>query len=428
MTLTVNDAYEVTDEKTVCSTALPYTWNGVEFTGDGTQTVTLTADNQCDSIVTMTLTVNDAYEVTDEKTVCNTALPYTWNGVEFTGDGTQTVTLTADNQCDSIVTMTLTILQSSTSFDPRIACDSLVWHDSTYRVSTIDTFRTTNNAGCDSLVILQLTINNATTSEQTLTECDSIVWDGTTYYANTTLSDTLTSTLTGCDSIIITNLIVNYPQPQTLNTQDCKAYTWSWPDGGDTTITTSGTYLHSHADNNGCDQVDTLYFTFLDPATNIISMTHDFCDDRQAVLTVESALENYVWSTGETSPTITVFEEGLYTVTATQGECEQEASFTVEPCEYDILLPNAISANSTVEENHFFRIQESQLEFIDDNHFSIYIYNRWGELAFSSTSKYFQWDGKINDQTFYDEIYNYVIYFRTKSGKSRKLTGSVLVL
>ena len=146
------------------------------------------------------------------------------------------------------------------------------------------------------------------------------------------------------------------------------------------------------------------------------------------ILTVESELENYVWSTGETSSTITVYEEGLYSVTASQGDCEQEASYSIEPCEKPILLPNAISTNSTVEENHVFRIHESHLEFIDDNNFSIYIYNRWGELVFSSTSKYFQWDGKIKGKTYYEATYNYVIHYRTKSGQSRKLTGSVLVL
>ncbi|MCR4873711.1 MAG: hypothetical protein K5885_09240, partial [Bacteroidales bacterium] len=122
MTLHVNDAYQVTDEATVCATALPYTWNGVEFTAEGTQTVTLSASNNCDSVVTMTLHVNDAYQVTDEATVCATALPYTWNGVEFNAEGTQTVTLTASNNCDSVVTMTLHVNDAYQVTDEATVC------------------------------------------------------------------------------------------------------------------------------------------------------------------------------------------------------------------------------------------------------------------------------------------------------------------
>ena len=199
--------------------------------------------------------------------------------------------------------------------------------------NTIDTFVTTNAAGCDSLVILHLTVNNSTTTTVTLTDCDSIVWNGLTYYSNTTLTDTLTSTITGCDSIIVTNLIVNHPDHTAISITECKSYIWNWTGGGDTTITTSGDYLHSHRDANGCLQVDTLHFTPLDPTTYIVSLTRDFCEEGGAILTVESELENYVWSTGETSSTITVYEEGLYSVTASQGDCEQEASYSIEPCE-----------------------------------------------------------------------------------------------
>ena len=47
--------------------------------------------------------------------VCASELPYTWNGVVFTAAGTQSVTLTAANGCDSVVTMTLTLLAATPS-------------------------------------------------------------------------------------------------------------------------------------------------------------------------------------------------------------------------------------------------------------------------------------------------------------------------
>jgi hypothetical protein len=44
------------------------------------------------------------------ETICNYMLPYTWNGVTFNSQGTQTVTLTSALGCDSVVNMNLTVV------------------------------------------------------------------------------------------------------------------------------------------------------------------------------------------------------------------------------------------------------------------------------------------------------------------------------
>ena len=105
-----------------------------------------------------------------------------------------------------------------------------------------------------------------------------------------------------------------------------------------------------------------------------------------------------------------------------------ERTYTIEPCEREIMLPNAISPLSENLDNRVFRIPELYLGFIDDDNFSVYIYNRWGAQVFSSNSKHFQWDGSVNGKTNHEAIYNYVIRYRTKSGQMRKEMGSVLVL
>jgi hypothetical protein len=104
-----NPIYSVTDEATICANELPYGWNGIIFTEAGTKNVTLQTINGCDSIVTMTLNVNPTYNVTDKATICETHLPYTWNGVVFTEGGSKEVTLPTINGCDSVITMTLTV-------------------------------------------------------------------------------------------------------------------------------------------------------------------------------------------------------------------------------------------------------------------------------------------------------------------------------
>ena len=64
--------------------------------------------------------------------------------------------------------------------------------------------------GCDSVVTLNLTINSTLTGDTIATACDSLVWHGTTYTSTGTYTDTL-QTASGCDSIVTLNLTVVSP-------------------------------------------------------------------------------------------------------------------------------------------------------------------------------------------------------------------------
>ena len=111
--LTINHATTGVDEQVACDS---YEWiDGVTYTeSNNTATFTLTNAAGCDSIVTLHLTINHSYNVTDELTIAASELPYEWNGVTFTEAGTQSVTLQTVNGCDSVVTMTLTVTTEDT--------------------------------------------------------------------------------------------------------------------------------------------------------------------------------------------------------------------------------------------------------------------------------------------------------------------------
>ena len=169
-TLTISGNTSVCPGETTTLTASSnvegtYTWNtgvsGPQITvGEGTYTVTLTFNTDEQISETFTVTANSVYAVTDMKTVCESELPYTWNGMVFVDAGTQTVTLQTMNGCDSVVTMTLSVNHSTTGVDEQTACDSYTWIDGVvYTESTnTPTFTLTNAAGCDSVVTLHLTI------------------------------------------------------------------------------------------------------------------------------------------------------------------------------------------------------------------------------------------------------------------------------
>jgi hypothetical protein len=70
-----------------------------------------------------------------------------------------------------------------------------------------------NAAGCDSLISINLTINNSTASTDVITACESYTWiNGVTYTSNNSTATYVLTNSTGCDSIVTLNLTI-----QTIN-------------------------------------------------------------------------------------------------------------------------------------------------------------------------------------------------------------------
>jgi hypothetical protein len=205
LNLTINNSTNGTDVQTACDT---YTWiDGLTYNAStNAPTFLLTNAAGCDSLVTLNLTINNSTNGTDVQTACDT---YTWiDGLTYNAStNTPTFLLTNAAGCDSLVTLNLTINNSTNGTDVQTACDTYTWIDGlTYNASTnAPTFLLTNAAGCDSLVTLNLTINNSTNGTDVQTACDTYTWiDGLTYNASTN-----TPTFTYVHWILTLGLSVN---------------------------------------------------------------------------------------------------------------------------------------------------------------------------------------------------------------------------
>jgi hypothetical protein len=78
----------------------------------------------------------------------------------YTQSGVYIDTIINSFGCDSIVTLNLTIDTESDSIIYITACDSLVWNGITYTASGVYTDTILNNSGCETFTHLYLTINN----------------------------------------------------------------------------------------------------------------------------------------------------------------------------------------------------------------------------------------------------------------------------
>lgn len=283
-----------TDIVTACDS---YTWiDGNTYTAsNNTATWTLTNAAGCDSLVTLNLTVQYASTGTDVVLGCDS---YTWiDGNTYTAsNNTATWTITNAAGCDSVVTLDLTMQNTSTGTDVITACDSYTWIDgNTYTASNdSSTWTLTNVAGCDSVVTLDLTIKNSTVVTDVITACDSYTWiDGNTYTASNNSAIWVLTNAVGCDSVIILDLTINTVSDLSTSlvgttiTANNTSATYQWLDcdnnnaviagetGSSFTATANGNYAVELTEN-GC--VDTSACVAV---TSVSTVEHNFADNLQ---------------------------------------------------------------------------------------------------------------------------------------------------
>ena len=86
-----------------------YVWQGNTYNTSGAKVKVFTSSKGCDSTVTLNLTINYSSASTTNVAVCSTALPYVWNGLALNVAGTYTKQLTNAAGCDSVATLILSV-------------------------------------------------------------------------------------------------------------------------------------------------------------------------------------------------------------------------------------------------------------------------------------------------------------------------------
>jgi len=275
LVLAVNATVTSTTNKNVCSNQLPYTWNGQNYNTAGTYNVALTSSSGCDSIATLVLTVNDVLSSITTIAVCNTQLPYNWNGQNYNAAGSYSITLKSSAGCDSIATLNLSVKQTSSSTTNKAICTNQLpysWNGQTYSVAGTYTVTLVNAAGCDSVATLVLTVNAALTSTTSKTICDKELpysWNGQTYNSAGTYNVTLKNSA-GCDSVATLVLTVNAASSSTTNMAVCQnqlPYNWNGQ-----TYNAAGSYSVNLVNSKGCDSIANLVLTVTPALTSTTSL------------------------------------------------------------------------------------------------------------------------------------------------------------
>ena len=266
-----------------------YTWNLRDHTGayDRVLTVggiyrdTLETVLGCDSIIELTLTVHPTYFIKDSVTVCQSELPYIWQGHHadrrLYQSGTYFDSLQTKAGFDSIYRLELTVLPSYKKRLVFSTCedDSIRYRNKVYTRPGIyyDTLQSIDF--CDSILIIDYQWRDKYLINKTAQTGSNnpYVWtEGSitkTLYASGVYYDTLQA-VTGCDSIICLTLTV-YPEYLFEERElVCASETPFWWHGKP--LYYSGIYYDSLQTVHHYDSIYRLNFTVLDTAHAAITL------------------------------------------------------------------------------------------------------------------------------------------------------------
>jgi subtilisin-like proprotein convertase family protein len=154
----------------------------------------------------------------------------------------------------------------------------------------------------------------------------------------------------------------------------------------------------------------------------------DYCEEFVTTLTAvsESNVTHYLWNTGVAIDMIEVQEAGKYEVTITDDEgCLAWNEIVIPPCLPYMILPNSITPSDKNGLNDWlFLPQSNLLKSID-----LRIYDRYGNLIYHTTDRYFRWDGRnARGEIFYNVSYNYILFVTDFENRTKRYTGTIMVL
>src|SRR5439155_914407 len=132
----------------------------------------------CDTVRTLTLTVNALKTSTQTIAVCNNQLPYTWLGHVFNAASSVDHRVGSESRgWYTVSTLTLTVNALKTATQTIAVCNNQLaytWlHNVCERDHTSKDRLANTTGGCDTVRTLTLTVNALKTSTQTIAVCNN---------------------------------------------------------------------------------------------------------------------------------------------------------------------------------------------------------------------------------------------------------------
>jgi gliding motility-associated-like protein len=177
----------------------------------------------------------------------------------------------------------------------------------------------------------------------------------------------------------------------------------------------------------GCAATDSIDVTALYPKpSNFLPADTAICIFPAYTITSKESFRQYFWNTGSTARSITVSKNGTYWLTVTDNNnCSATDSITLASanCQNTVFVPNAFTPGGNGINDSFKPTFSNRPE-----KYQFSIYNRFGELVFSSTNLVLAWDGIYKGVSQPAGVYTWVLKYQDVGSKPEVKKGTIMLI
>lgn len=208
-------------------------------------------------------------------------------------------------------------------------------------------------------------------------------------------------------------------------------FNYNWSDGytgKSRWINAVGQIILSVQDTAGCwSEPDTINITEDPKFSFTLGADTSLCFGESKMLIPDLIFDNYFWSNGAISPSITAYSIGVYWLDVNQKACKYRDSLVLKLCDSKLDFPNVFTPNGDGV-NDFFEPNEIK----NISKFELKVYNRWGTLLLKTTDTQMRWDGTINGSLAAEGVYFWVLDYAEfdgfENGATKTQQGNVTLL
>ena len=245
---------------------------GAVYEEGGSYLIELTTSDGCDSIINLDIDVHPSFETQASANICQGEV-YLFGDQSLTVSGNYENVLMSEQGCDSLVSLQLFVLPAFHLTLEEAICEGesfemggVAYTESGFFIDTL-----TAQNGCDSIIRLDLSVvpDSYTFLEpQSICEGETIEFYGQTISSSGTYEEVFSST--NCDSIVVLEVNVLEGELEWIAASICEPEFYVFE--GDT-LTETGVYAVTYPLPNGCSKIITLDLTIFENTETYISET-----------------------------------------------------------------------------------------------------------------------------------------------------------
>ena len=205
---------------------------------------------------------------------------------------------------------------------------------------------------------------------------------------------------------------------------------YKWQDGttqSSIDIRQLGTYFVTVKDIHACIGSDTTHVVDLRPVPGkFLPPDTAICSYGQIVLMPLKTFTAYLWNNGQTTAALTITQPGLYWLQATdQNNCigKDTINVSLKDCLKGLYIPTAFTPNDDGKNDLLKPILFGNLSMYEWT-----VYNRYGQLVFTTTDINLGWNGLVNGQKQNSGSFVWRCKYQISGEAVQVRSGSVLLI